>query len=245
MHSKGKLYIGTNSLRLWMSTGELPRSVKIILIIIVIVILTIPPVLYTIVMKTGHIRISAFEARAIADQIVKEKGIPLPLVYIEAKYLDDRGRDVDKYGNSLCWSVVYGGNNTAINGISWFNIDVYGEKDTYCYWYNESNCLGYCPPLEGDMMDSGHAYDIITNNKTVQSFMSTHSGPHLYLSKFKLEWWILNLTCEGGQYKILHSDPTWTFTFVYPVDYDSNDGIYGGIDALNGTWVWGPFESLS
>jgi hypothetical protein len=223
-----------------MSTRELPRSVKIILIIIVIVIILVPTTLYFLVWAPP--RISALEAIALADKVAEKRHIQYPLVHVTIESRGGHLVDLDKNGKSCCWDVCYTGRNESIGGRTTYGISVSKYSASVMGPINDYGAVWTPHPLEGNVMDSGQAYDILSNNDTLQSCIyDNRYRINFHLHYFCLVWATYSRTSGLGYHYIKdYTGPIWIIGWEYEDLQHNSEEYYGAIDAINGTWVYNP-----
>jgi len=158
-------------------------------------------------------RMSALEAKIIADRMVRLNDVTLPLTGIEAIGWPKTG-DLDERGRSTLWHFHYRGVDRDNNTSEEIVITVYAEG-TPAISYHPGNALNAHPvcELRSPAIDSTTAYKIAIESAAVREYRARHSGEYLegfgasYNHDYQRSIWVVVWRDEGSM-----DDPSHTTT---------------------------------
>ena len=124
-------------------------------------------------------RISALEARRVADMVARTNNVTMPLCSIHAVGWPQTG-DVDERGESTVWSFFYEKVNRANDTWETVVITVHAEGEPgFFYRIQDAIYAHSIYALDSFELDSTTAYMIALESPAVKKYRLEHSGEHL------------------------------------------------------------------
>jgi hypothetical protein len=217
---------------------KISRPIKITIVIVVAISLIISFSCVYFITSKNEIKkdkyISAFNAKLIADTVILEHGISMPLTQINAVsvsfFIDDMEceRIDENSGNATGWIFQYYHGDNITKASIRLQVYVYADGHHTWFWSNTTNIELYIEPvpLQDLNLDSFQAYSVIMNNVFMHSYKVRY--PDANTIQFYVFWW---------KY---HGGPTWWLSFRNgPTGEESKVGI---VDANTGQWVIQPLQ---